>query len=389
MKIAFCIENFKPSRGGAERYVHDLTRLLVEEGHELHIFTLQGKIDHSAPAVMHLVWVPRCPKFLKTLYFAWKVRRLLKRDRFDIIHSFGRTWGMDIFQPLGGSQLSSLVGNLGSIENPLSRTLKKLTYLCRLRRLSYFLVEKVQVKEARIVIAISAMVKNDLIRYTHLNPVKIVIVRNGVDLTKFHPEKSKVHRERFRRELGLAEEDIFILFVAHNFRLKGLHVLILALAELKKRSPEISFKVGVLGEGKKKQFSRIARDNQVADRIIFLGGREEPECYYACADICVHPSFYDPSALVVLEAMASGLPVITTAYCGTSEIIEAGKDGYIVANPGDISSLADAIYRLRDPEPRKQMGARARLKSEQFPFRRNMREIVEIYNGYINSGSRS
>ncbi len=387
MKIAFCIENFKPSRGGAERYVYDLTRLLVGEGHELHIFTLQGKTDCSAPAVMHLVWVPHCPKFLKTLYFAWKVRRLLEGDRFDVIHSFGRTWGMDIFQPLGGSQLSSLVGNLRSIENALSRTLKKLTYFCSLRRLSYFLVEKTQVKEARIVIAISAMVKNDMIRYTRLDPAKIVIVRNGVDLDKFHPEKMKAHRKLFRRELRLAEEDVFILFVAHNFRLKGLQVLILALAELKKRSPQISFKVGVLGEGKKKQFAQIARKMQVADRIIFMGGREEPECYYAAADICVHPSFYDPSALVVLEAMASGLPVITTAYCGTSEIIEQGKDGYIVADPGDIPSLADAIYLLRDPVSRKQMGTRARLKSEQFPFRRNMREIVEIYHGYLNPGS--
>ena len=126
MKIAFCIENFKPSRGGAERYVHDLTRLLVEEGHELHIYTLQGRADPGGSEVLHLVRVPASPKFLKTLYFAWKVRCLLHRQKFDIIHSFGRTWGMDIFQPLGGSQLSSLVGNLRSIENIFSRKLIKI-----------------------------------------------------------------------------------------------------------------------------------------------------------------------------------------------------------------------------------------------------------------------
>ena len=389
MKIAFCIENFKPSRGGAERYVHDLSKLLAGEGHELHIYTLQGRADPGGSEVLHLVRVPASPKFLKTLYFAWKVRRLLQRQQFDIIHSFGRTWGMDIFQPLGGVQFSSLVGNLRSIESILSRCLKAFTYFISLRRLSYFLVEAIQLKKAQIVIAISAMVKNDLIRYTRLNPDKIVIVRNGVDLEKFRPEARAARRDKLRRELELREEDILILFVAHNFRLKGLHVLILAMAELKKTRPEVSFKVGVLGEGKKKQFARMARQKQVADRIIFLGGREKPECYYAAADICVHPSYYDPSALVVLEAMASGLPVITTAYCGTSEIIEEGKDGYIVADPGNISSLTAAIYRLRDPRLRRKMGESARRKSEYYPFRRNMREIVEIYREYLNSRSRS
>ena len=373
MKIAFCIENFKPSRGGAERYVHDLSMLLTGEGHELHIYTLQGRVDPAASVALHLVRVPSCPKFLKTLYFAWKVRRLLQGQKFDIIHSFGRTWGMDIFQPLGGSQFSSLVGNLRSIENIFARFFKAFTYFTSLRRLSYFLVEEMQLRRARIVIAISAMVKNDLIRYTRLNSDKIMIVRNGVDLEKFRPEARAARRDKLRRELELGEEDIFILFVAHNFRLKGLHVLILAMAELKNSHPEISFKVGVLGEGKKKQFARLARKNQVAEQIIFLGGREQPECYYAAADICVHPSYYDPSALVVLEAMASGLPVITTAYCGTSEIIEEGKDGYIVADPGDISSLATTIYRLKDPRLRRKMGEFARRKSEYFPFRRNMR----------------
>lgn len=389
MKIAFCIENFKPSRGGAERYVHDLTRLLVKEGHELHIYTLQGRADYTAPAVMHLVRVPICPRFIRTIYFAVRVRRLLKRQEFDIIHSFGRTWGMDIFQPLGGSQLSSLGGNLRSIESGLSRALKFFTYISSLRRLSYFLVEKLQVKEARIIIAISAMVKKDLIRYTRIDPAKIKIVRNGVDLEKYNPERRMASRESFRRGLKLAGEDIFILFVAHNFRLKGLHVLILALAELKRSHPEIVFKLGVLGDGKKKQFVRLARKNRVEDQIIFLGGREEPELCYAAADISVHPSFYDPSALVVLEAMASGLPVITTAFCGTSEIIEQGKDGFIVANPGQIESLAGTIYKLRDPELRRKVSKSARRKAEHFPYLRNMREIIDIYHEYINAGSRS
>ena len=107
--------------------------------------------------------------------------------------------------------------------------------------------------------------------------------------------------------------------------------------------------------------------------------------YYAAADISVHPSFYDPSALVVLEAMASGIPVITTTYCGTSEIIEEGREGFVVRTPADISEMADRIMELNDPELRRKMGAAGRHRAEEFPYSRNMEEILDIYDEYTGS----
>lgn len=382
MKIAFCIENFNPGRGGAEQYVADLSRLVCRTGHEVHIFTLVSKLREKHNLHIHILRAPPRPKFLRTLCFAINCRRQVARGDFTIVHSFGRSWGMDVFQPLGGAQMASLVGNIRSIHNFPGKLLKGLSYLFSLRRFIYFLVEWVQMREARTVIAISAVVKKDLIHYNHLKPDKVRIVRNGVDLEKFHIRNREIYREETRKELKLDEADILILFVAHNFRLKGLRPLIDAMAELRNKRGSIRLKLGVLGEGKAKQFSRYAEKKGVGNEVIFIGGRTDTPRYYAAADICVHPSFYDPSALVVMEAMASGLPVITAAYCGTSEIIEDGKEGYVVGNPNNISELAARILRLKNDDRRNFMGGQARRRVEQFPYARNMQEILEIYNEY-------
>jgi UDP-glucose:(heptosyl)LPS alpha-1,3-glucosyltransferase len=385
MKIAFCIENFITTRGGAEQYVHDLSLLLTERGHEVHIYTMKSRRRSKGRLHIHMVNMFSGPRFIRTISFALRCRREVTGREFDIIHSFGRTWGMDIFQPLGGSQMAGLVGNLRSIPNPFRRYLKVVTYILSFRRMAYFLVEKIQIKETKIVIAISAMVKRDLIHYCRLGPDKVRIVRNGVDLKRFHPDNRGKFREKTRRELGLVDEDIFILFVAHNFRLKGLQTLIRALKHIQNICPESKFKVGVLGAGKVKQYTEYARKMGVVDRVIFVSNSDMPAHYYAAADISVHPSFYDPSALVVLEAMASGIPVITTTYCGTSEIIEEGKEGFVVRTPANISEMADRIIELSDLELRRKMGTAGRQRAEEFPYSRNMEEILDIYDEYTGS----
>ncbi len=388
MKIAFCIETFITTRGGAEQYVHDLSGRLTAGGHQVHIFTLRSREKSRDNLQIHILPSGTYPRFLKTILFAARCRKSVQGKGFDIVHSFGRTLGMDVFQPLGGSQLAGLIGNIRSIDNLFNRGVKILTYIFSLRRMAYFYIEKIQIKEAKMVIAISAMVKTDLVRYSRLSEVKVRIVRNGVDLNRFHPCNRERWREETRRSIGLEDRDVAIIFVAHNFRLKGLQALIRALSELRRLDPDHPFKILVLGTGKVKQFSALARKQGVEDKLTFLGYEDDTPRFYAAADISVHPSYYDPSALVVLEAMASGLPVITTAYCGTSEIIEEGREGYIVPTPADSALLVDRIRLLQDGELRRRMGEAARHRAEEFPYSRNMQEILDIYDQYIGSGGR-
>jgi len=389
MKAAFCLENFVPSRGGAEQYVKDLSLLFCREGHEVHIFTMRSLVEEEENLKIHLIPVPSRPKFLRALWFAFSCRNILRRGDFSVVHSFGRTLGMDVFQPLGGSQMAGLIGNLRSIDSAAKRFFKVACYIFSFRRWVYFLIERIQLRQAAVTVAISEMVKNDLVKYTRLGHGEIRIVRNGVDLIKFHPGNRDLFREDLRRRLQLSTEDILILFVAHNFRLKGLRPLLEVMSRLAARRPEISYRLGVLGQGKTSGFRRLARRYGVEKRVLFLGLSKETHPFYAAADVCVHPSFYDPSALVVLEAMASGLPVITTKFCGTSEIISEGREGFVVATPNDIEEMTVRLIELADPARRLQMGVLARAQAEQAPYIRNMRAILGIHNEYCRPRPRT
>ncbi len=385
MKIAFCLEQFNPERGGAEVYVADLARLMCARGHQVSVLTTTSSVLPAENLQIRLISTPRRPRFLHALAYAFRTRRAVRAEKFDVVHAFERSLGMNIVQPLGGSYAASLEGNLRSLRGRWGRAAKKLSYLLSPRRWAYFAVEKRQLREAGLVIAISAMVKSDLVRFNRVDPRRIRIVRNGVDLNKFNPANRDRFRAKVRKEIGVGPDDFVLLFVAHNFRLKGLSPLIRLMKLLKEQKPDTRFRLAVLGNGRRTKFAACARRHGVESEVLFLGGRPFTEAYYAAADICVHPSYYDPSALVVLEAMASGLPVITTVFCGASEAIEHGVSGFVIDNPDDEEKLAGPVLELLDPQLRERIGTAARACAESYPYARNQMEILEIYNEYLGS----
>jgi UDP-glucose:(heptosyl)LPS alpha-1,3-glucosyltransferase len=103
------------------------------------------------------------------------------------------------------------------------------------------------------------------------------------------------------------------------------------------------------------------------------------ERFYAAADFFVFPTLYDPFPSVVLEAMASGLPVITTAQCGAAEIMEHGKDGFVLADPGESDRLAEYMNELSEVKTRSVMSRLARRKAENFPWQRTVDATLQLY----------
>ena len=182
------------------------------------------------------------------------------------------------------------------------------------------------------IIAISDMVKQDIIRWYKISENQIVVVYNGVDTERFHP-RNRQFREEIRRRHGIADE-LVILFVSNNFRMKGLGFLIKALANMKREGISSSQVFG-FGEGSPGPYIRLAKKEGVAGEVIFAGSTNEPEKYYGAADLLVHPTFYDACSLTVLEALASGLPVITTASNGAGGIITEGQEGFVISDPRD------------------------------------------------------
>ena len=235
-----------------------------------------------------------------------------------------------------------------------------------------------QQKALRSVIAISDMVKQDMRHWYQIPEEKITVVYNGVDIDHFHP-RNRQYREEIRRRHGIGEE-LVILFVSNNFRMKGLGFLIRALAEVKKEDHP-SLRLLVLGRDRKEPYLRLAKKIGISEEVVFAGSTDEPEKYYGAADLLAHPTFYDACSLTVLEALASGLPVITTHTNGASGIITEGQEGFVISDPRDDHTLAEKISFFLNREKVERASIAARQLAESYSLERNWREMKNILEG--------
>jgi UDP-glucose:(heptosyl)LPS alpha-1,3-glucosyltransferase len=197
-----------------------------------------------------------------------------------------------------------------------------------------------------------------------------------VDIERFHP-RNRQYREEIRKRNGIGDEFV-ILFVSNNFRMKGLDYLIKALAKIKKEDHP-PFKLLILGRDQQEPYLRLAKKIGIFKEVIFAGSTNEPEKYYAAADLLVHPTFYDACSLTVLEGLASGLPVITTSSNGASGIINLRESGFVITDPRDDKILAQQITFFSDPKVREQALIAARSLAEHYSLEKNWSRMRDIF----------
>jgi UDP-glucose:(heptosyl)LPS alpha-1,3-glucosyltransferase len=124
---------------------------------------------------------------------------------------------------------------------------------------------------------------------------------------------------------------------------------------------------------------RLARENGIFEEVVFAGSTNEPEKYYGASDFLVHPTFYDACSLTVLEALASGLPVITTHSNGAGGIITQGQEGFVISDPRGEKILIEKISFLLDRERVEKASIAARRLAETYSIERNWKEMKNIF----------
>jgi len=376
MRIALGIRDFIPSKGGAERYLVDLMQFLSMKGHEVHVFA--HHFDEGIEGLrFHTVELFPFPKWLRILSFALRCHQQMERGDFDVIMGVGNTWGADLLQPHGGVHWKWFWRSLRAYRNPWLWTAKLLGRVFSLKQWAEGIVEDAPYRKGvKRIVAISEMVKEDIIDYYGIPEDRIVVVYNGVDTERFHP-RNRRYRAEIRERYGLRPEDFVLLFVSHNFRLKGLRYLIQALALIKRKRQNV--KLLVIGRDKAGPYRRLAKKVGCADDVLFAGGVNDLERYYPSADMLVHPTFYDACSLVVLEALASGLPVITTRYNGAGGIISEGHEGFVLDDPRNLKVLAEKILALSVPNKLEETSRAARDLAQQFSHQRCYQAMLEVF----------
>jgi UDP-glucose:(heptosyl)LPS alpha-1,3-glucosyltransferase len=216
------------------------------------------------------------------------------------------------------------------------------------------------------------MVVNEITDLYRYSADKIDVVRNGVPLDRFRFDPEL--REKSRAELKLKQDQIALLFAGSGWERKGLLFAIEAMALCKNRKMRLL----VAGRGEAGPYRTTPLRFWREDPVQFLGEVADVVPVYAAADIFILPTIYDPFSNACLEALASGLPVITTRSNGFSEIIEDEVHGSIVDNPGNLVGLRDPIRFWSDPS-RRDAARLANIElASQFDISKNVAETLEI-----------
>lgn len=315
--------------GGAEAYLKRLARGLVESGHAIRLFT-----DAAWPT-REWSWGPITRLRGETAYrFADELEKVTPHDHCDLVLSLDRVWRCDVYRAGDGIH-QAWMRRRDAVLSPLRRWLYRFNGKHQ---------EALELEQALFsgggasrVITNSEMVKREAAAFYGYPAARIDVIPNGVPLVDFRPDSDA--RARRRKILRLQDDEIAVLFVGTGWERKGLPYAIEAVRSLGGR-----FRLFVAGRGRSRQV-----DGQFVER---LGAVRDLPAVYAASDIFLLPTLYDPFSNACLEALAAGLPVVTTRDNGFSEIIEQGVHGSIIEEPSNIAQICEALSYWADPNQR-------------------------------------
>lgn len=326
MKLALIRRHFAES-GGAELYLQRLLGALVQAGHEPHLFA--ERWDPVPPGVQWHRVVVSGSRASAPRRFAEAVERALATERFDCVFSLERTHSQDVYRAGDGVHRVWLERRRQYApwwKRPFVGTGAFHRGMLALERQVF------DPTRTRRVIVNSDMVRQEIVATFGFPAERIHLVRNGVALDRFRPGR----RAEARAQFGLSADDFVLLFVGSGWERKGLRFLLHFMAEQAAVSGASGpLKLLVLGRGH--------RPRHVPANVIFAGSRSRVEDAYAAADLFTFLPIYEPSANVVVEALAAGLPVVTSRFNGAAELLVEGVNGSVLANPADTAALARAV----------------------------------------------
>lgn len=368
MRIALVTRRFDPGGGGTERDLLITAERLDEAGHDLTIYAAEVR-EPSQKWRVRQVGTRVLGRVGLLLHFGFSACTLARQEGAELVLSFARAVDANILRS-GGGVHADYVRAARRWRGRLSAEAMRLG--------PYHLAQMTIERRAfgspslKKVIAVSNLVRDEIIRAFGLPPAKVATVYNGVDLNRFRPAGDPAVRARIRREFGIADSLPVVLFVGNGFARKGLGFLLEAWPQIK----GAPYLLVAGGDRDLSSYRRRAEKLGIGDRVRFLGPSSHVEHLFCAADVFALPSLFEPFGNVVMEAMASGLPVLTSAQSGVSEVIPEEMRQFTVIDPTDAAEISVRLEALI--EARSGLGAIARAAAERFTWERYGEEVLAL-----------
>jgi len=357
LKIALVILHADPARGGAERYTLDLAAALPRRGHAVSL--VASSFASPAAGNVRQVTLPTSAFTRAGRYrqFLDALDTHLAAEPYDIIHAMLPVRRCDVYHPHAGLALAAA-----------ERTGSNLLFNPRRRLMSNVEQALLNAPRPPIVVSLSEYVKREIVQhYPQLPAERLRTLFNAVDLDRFKPmPPTGVIRSR------ISGGGLVALFIGHDYVRKGLAEAVAATAKLDEDAPALA----VLGP---MEWRRYELTPQRHTRVMQFPAVDDPRPYYADADFFVLPTKHDPCSLVVLEALAMGLPVISTRFNGATEIMTDGVQGFIQQDPSDVDALAESMRKMLDPARRSAMKEACLTLRPALSYEHHLDTLEQIY----------
>lgn len=356
--------------GGTERDFYRTAEGLRDLGHQVHLFCAEFGVSPPEGTQPHRVPLLALGRTARLLSFAFLGPKMISPYNFDVIVSFGRMVQQDILRSGGGSHrvfLQKMAQGDGA--------LRRLWHRFSVYHRSVLAIEQrqYQPRSYKKILAVSREVKRELMTAYDVPDEKIAVIYNGVDHERYHPRNRHRPGEEIRRQWGIPRQTPLVLFVGSGFQRKGLDRLLRTW-----ESPRLAgMSLMVVGEdANRERYSSWAK-TQAKGRVVFSGRQTNVEYYYGAADLLVLPAYQEAFGNVILEALASGLPVVTTRAVGAAEVLEGELAQGILASPDDPLEMEAKILRLLERDRWPVLSEHARRIGERYSWKNHFRELEE------------
>lgn len=378
MKIARVLHRYN-KREGISRGVVEVVERLARE-HEMHVFAHSWDDNGDSGIIFHRV--PQMPQWpsrwiAQILGFFIFSARMLKQYHFDIVHLHNSSaYPGDVFTCHGCHR-----GGINLIFNTYKDWRRDFSLRDIIKTLMMLPILEYNYSKPRRkkIIAVSQSIKSELIQFCKVPPEDIVVIPNGVNIDEFHPKNREIYRDKIRNRFSIKKNDFIFLFVGNFFRRKGLRFALDAFYRLRDANARLMV-VGADTPRHQDTFVRLARDMGLKDRVIFVGHTAHVNRFYAASDAFILPTLYEAFSLSILEAMSSGLPVITTKIAGALDLLSGGVDGLLLDSPVDDRQLIQKMRMLiENNDLCNRLGKEARKKAERYSWDMVAERTLSLY----------
>jgi glycosyltransferase involved in cell wall biosynthesis len=396
LNVCFVTPEYFPISGGTGAYVYYLSHSLQKLGHNVHVVardqqdserTINGIQVHYIKGVGNAL--TRYWRFARSA--SKRIKELNKQNGFDIIHSnlplvpsfaipknSAKAIVCAVHSTWKGEAIVTKRDNPKEL-NPNEKSMLRFNFVLR----SY---EKKLMKRSDALIAVSKYTVNELTELYGIDKNKIHVIYNGVDIERFKP---RPNRAEIRREFGLEKDKKVVLFVGRLYHRKGIETLLRSVPPVLKEFSNVKFVISGTGfKQKEESLRKLAKELDIEDHVKFLGyvPDEKLPLLYSASDIFVLPAIYENFPFAILEAQATGLPVISTKVGGIPEFLVDNQNGFVI-EPRDPTQLTQRLLTLlQDAKLAKEMGDRGRkLIEEKFDWRLITGQVIDLYHKLLET----